>query len=258
VRIAHKDLGHKGIFAVRACLLDQFWWPSLTEDIKYFIRTCHACQTWQMQQVLIPPSILEIVLLFQKIHIDTKLVTDNRTPYVAVLDYLQEQYYINHIRISTYNSCTNRIIEQKHLDVQEAIVKTVGDNIGHWYKYMHSVFWAEWITIQKATGYSPYYLVHGVEPILLFDLNKAMYLVPPEGSLLTTEELVVIQAQQLQKRPDNLTQMMECVWNTCERYAKHFAEVNCNRIKDYNFAPGTLVLIHNSKVSNDLGRKMKL
>ncbi|EJC98623.1 uncharacterized protein FOMMEDRAFT_96233, partial [Fomitiporia mediterranea MF3/22] len=182
-------------------LLDQFWWPSLTEDIKYFIRTCHTCQTWQMQQVLIPPSIPEIVLLFQKIHIDTKvilkLVTDNRMPYITVLDYLQEWYHINHIWISVYNSYTNRVIEWKHLDVQEAIVKTVGDNIGHWYKYTHSVFWAEQITIQKVTGYSPYYLVHRVEPILLFDLNKAMYLVPPEGLLLTTEELVVIQVQQL-------------------------------------------------------------
>ncbi|EJD08380.1 uncharacterized protein FOMMEDRAFT_71782, partial [Fomitiporia mediterranea MF3/22] len=167
------------------------------------------------------------------------------------------QYHINHIRISVYNSYTNGIIEQKHLDIQEAIVKTVGDNIGHWYKYTHSVFWAEQITIQKATGYSPYYLVHRVEPILLFDLNEAMYLVPPKGSPLTTEELIVIQVQQLQKRLDNLTQMIEGVQKACKRYTKHFTEVNCNWIKDYNFAPGVLVLICNSKVSNNLGQKMK-
>ena len=59
------------------------------------------------------------------------------------------------------------------------------------------MFWAEQITIQKATGYSLYYLVYRVEPILLFDLNKAIYLVPPEGLLLTIEELVVIQVQKL-------------------------------------------------------------
>ena len=52
--------------------------------------------------------------------------------------------------------------------------------------------------------------------------------------------------------------MMERVYKAHKGYAKHFAEVNCNQIKDYNFAPGALVLIHNSKVSNNLGQKMKL
>ena len=45
VRTVYEDLEHKRIFTVWAWLLDQFWWPSLTEDVKYFIQTCHACQT---------------------------------------------------------------------------------------------------------------------------------------------------------------------------------------------------------------------
>ena len=100
--------------------------------------------------------------------------------------------------------------------------------------------------------------MYRVEPILLFDLNKAIYLVLTKGLPLSTKELVVLQARQLQKQPDNLTQMMECIQKACKGYTKHFAEVNQNWIKDYNFAPGALVLICNSKVSNNLGQKMKL
>ena len=41
-------------------------------------------------------------------------------------------------------------------------MKTVDGDASKWYKAVPAVFWAERITIQKSTGYSPYYLAHGV------------------------------------------------------------------------------------------------
>jgi len=52
------------------------------------------------------------------------LVTDNGPPYIAALDILAKHYGIHHIRISGYNSRANGLVESKHFDVREAIMKT--------------------------------------------------------------------------------------------------------------------------------------
>jgi hypothetical protein len=77
--------------------------------------------------------------------------------------------------ISPYNSQANRIVECHHLDVWEAIMKVCDGEERKWPTAMHAVFWAEWITTHKALRYSIYYMVHGVEPLLPFDLAEVTY-----------------------------------------------------------------------------------
>jgi Integrase zinc binding domain/RNase H-like domain found in reverse transcriptase len=47
LRSAHDDLGHKGFYATRALLAERFWWPQLSRDVIWFVRTCHLCQVRQ-------------------------------------------------------------------------------------------------------------------------------------------------------------------------------------------------------------------
>jgi hypothetical protein len=54
-----------------------------------------------------------------------ELVTDNGSPYVQALDILADQYGICHIRISPSNSQANSVVERRHYDVREAIVKSI-------------------------------------------------------------------------------------------------------------------------------------
>ena len=68
---AHNDLGHKGIYSMQRLILDQFWWPSVEEDVNWFIKTCHQCQIHSIKKVVIPPIISIPVPLFWKAHIDT-------------------------------------------------------------------------------------------------------------------------------------------------------------------------------------------
>ena len=55
MKAAHDEMGHKGVFAVKARLQDCFWWPKMNEDISWYIQTCHACQTRQMRKIHTPP-----------------------------------------------------------------------------------------------------------------------------------------------------------------------------------------------------------
>ena len=76
IKEAHDDLGHKGVFTVRTCLLLllHFWWPMLVDDMKWFVRTCHECQIRQTQRLHIPPTVLVIGGLFRKAHLDTMVM----------------------------------------------------------------------------------------------------------------------------------------------------------------------------------------
>lgn len=186
-----------------------------------------------------------------------EIISDNGTPYVAALEYLSSRYGIRHIRISAYNSRANGIVERRHLDVQESLMKTCNGNEKKWSDHIHSVFWAERITVSKATGYSPYYLVHGIEPALPFDLEEATYLNPIIDSVMTSSELLAIRARHLEKRPEEIDRIRKIVADARHKYAARFAEVNKNKIRDYNFAPGRLVLLRNSRIEKDLGHKFK-
>ena len=81
---AHEAVGHRALFSTLASLREHFWWPMLVEDVKWFISTCHPCQTRQLQHLHIPLVIPDIPSLFRKVHIDTVLMpTVNKFRYLV-------------------------------------------------------------------------------------------------------------------------------------------------------------------------------
>ena len=68
---AHAATRHHGDFATRAHITDRFWWPHLTANIAWFVRTCHICQLHQTCNVLIPPVVTTPAPLFAKMYMDT-------------------------------------------------------------------------------------------------------------------------------------------------------------------------------------------
>jgi hypothetical protein len=298
IRQAHDSLGHKGIFTTRIRLLDRFWWPDLDADVRWYIKTCHECQTRLTHHLHIPPTVPTPFNLFRKAHIDTmfmpksngyryivharcslssypefrllraenarslatfifedilcrwgaieELVTDNGPAFIQAAEHLAAKYKINHIRISPYNSQANGIVEQRHLDIREALVKASEGEEKHWTTVAPAVFWAERVSIQKSTGHSPYYIAHGLEPLLPFDLAEATYLAPALTKPISTEDLIATHAIQLCKRPQDLAQVKEAVLKSRYTSIQEFNKKYENAIHDFNFDPGTLVLVRNS------------
>ncbi len=68
---AHDDVGHHGYFATNALISQRYWWPFMSNDIQWFIKTCRLCQLRKTQNVLIPPVVATPAPLFAKIYIDT-------------------------------------------------------------------------------------------------------------------------------------------------------------------------------------------
>ena len=55
-------------------------------------------------------------------------------------------------------------------------MKACNGDITQWPSLAHHVFWADRITTCKSTSYSLYYMAHGVEPLLPFDISKATFM----------------------------------------------------------------------------------
>jgi hypothetical protein len=185
------------------------------------------------------------------------LVTDNAPQYIQAAEYLAKKYHIHHIKISPYNSQAQGPIERRHFDVREALIKASDGDISRWPDMAPSVFWAERVSIQKSTGYSPYYLAHGVEPLFPFDLAESTYLAQKMDCLMTTEDLIAQRAKMLQKRPEDLQRVRDQVVKARWESVKQLEKTMKNTIKDFNFSPGSLVIVRNTKFDKTLSDKTK-
>lgn len=75
ISAAHDDVGHRGFYATNHLLTDRYWWPMMSHDIAWFIRTCRLCQLRKTQQVAIPPVVATPAPLFSKVYMDTMHLT---------------------------------------------------------------------------------------------------------------------------------------------------------------------------------------
>ena len=176
---------------------------------------------------------------------------DNGTAYVAVLDWLSSRYGIRHIRISAYNSRANGIVERQHRTIRDSLVKACDSDASRWPAVAPFVFWADRATTRKATGYSPFYMAHGVEPVLPFDITLATFLVPNLVAPLATDELIAIRARQLEKRQDDLATIHTHILKSCFASVQQFERQHEHTIHDFNFKPGALVLVRNPGTEHD-------
>jgi hypothetical protein len=186
-----------------------------------------------------------------------EIVTDNGTPFIAALDWLAQKYHIRHIRISAYNSKANGVVERSHRTIRDSLVKACNGDISDWPTLAHHVFWADRVTTRKSTGHTPFFMAHGVEPLLPFDITEATFLLPNIASQLSSEELLAIRGRQLAKRDEDLAQIHDRVLKSRLSSIRNFETRFANTIHDYAFKRGDLVLVLNKKIEVASNAKCK-
>lgn len=78
------------------------------------------------------------------------------------------------------------------------------------------MFWAERVTPLCSIGASPYFLAHGIHPILPIDIVEATYLLPPPNAVLSTTDLLARRSREFQKRLEDLEDMRLRVYQKCQ------------------------------------------
>ena len=186
-----------------------------------------------------------------------EVVTDNGPEIRGAFKDLVNRYGIPHIRISAYNSKANGVVERGHFVIREAILKACEGHVNHWPMKVHHAFFADKCITRQSTGFSPFYLLYGVDPVLPFDLTEATFMVEGFRAGMTQTELLALRIRQLEKRPEDIekaTQILQMSrLRSKEQFEKHFKF----RLTSHVFKENDLVLVRNSRVEKELNKKHK-
>jgi transposase InsO family protein len=133
-----------------------------------------------------------------------QITTDNGPEVQGAFDHLVKRLGIPQVRISPYNKHANGVVERGHYILREAIVKSCKkDSDGkalNWPSQVLPAVFADHVTVNSVTGYSPYFLLHGLHPLLPFDLFEATFLVEGFHSGMETSDLLALRIRRYAKR----------------------------------------------------------
>ncbi|KLO04725.1 hypothetical protein SCHPADRAFT_840306 [Schizopora paradoxa] len=167
------------------------------------------------------------------------------------------RYGIPQVAISAYNSKANGVVERGHFIIREAIVKACNGKVSQWPDKVQIAFFADRVTITRSTGFSPFYLLHGIDPILPFDLVEATCLVEGFYDGMPSADLLALRIRQLEKRDEDMAEAAECLARTRFKSKQKFEQKFRKRISNHIFSEGDLVLVRNTAIEKELNRKTK-
>jgi len=186
-----------------------------------------------------------------------EIVTDNGSETKGAVAELLRRHGIPQIHISTYNSQANGVVERGHFTIREAIVKACQGKIAKWPDYVHHAFFADRVTVRRATGFSPFYLLYGIDPVLPLNLTEATYLVSGFRKHMPTEDLLALRILQLAKRLEDVAKAKEILHQSRLRSKQAFEQRYHNRLQRDTYLHGELVLVRNTRIEKELDRKSK-
>jgi transposase InsO family protein len=128
-----------------------------------------------------------------------EIVSDRATCFLAstVQEYL-EILKIHHLPSTPYHPQTNGAVERMHRPLMEIIVKRCQGNLSRWEEYIPQAILALSARKHTSTGFSPFYLCHGLEPRLPPDINpEENPFTPPFLDLKNPEDVAIYQSLQL-------------------------------------------------------------
>lgn len=196
----------------------------------------------------------QIICRYGAIHV---VVTDNGSETKGAFELLVQKYGVHHIRISPYNSKANGVVERGHFILREALVKACEGQISRWPELLPHAVFADRITIRRSTGFSPYFLLHGVHPALPMDLREATFMVEGFRSGMSHTDLLALRIRQLERRPIDVAKAADVLRKTRLNSKVQFEKKFAHRLRKEEFHEGDLVLVRNTAIEREMNRKHK-
>lgn len=186
-----------------------------------------------------------------------QVTTDNGPEIKGAFAILLRRLRVPHVRISAYNSKANGVVERGHFIIREAIVKACKGHLDRWPSKVPMAFFADRISTSVSTGFSAFYLLHGVHPVLPFDLAEASFMVEGFTSGMSTSDLLALRIRQLERRPDDIQQAAETLKKARFRSKAQFERKFHRKLNRDIYQKGDLVLVRNTEIEKHLSRKHK-
>jgi hypothetical protein len=145
--------------------------------------------------------------------------------------------------------------------LRESIVKscqTTGTPIKRWPEKLPEAVFADRITISRVTGFSPYQLLHGTDPVLPLDLAEATFMAEGFYARMPTSDLIALRMRQLSKHPDDVARaaciLKKARFDSKEQFERRFI----HRLSRETYQKGELVLVRNNAIEMSHDRKPKV
>ncbi len=200
-----------------------------------------------------------------------EVTTDNGSEVQGAFKLLMKRYGLPQTMITPYNSRANGVVERGHFTIREALLKTCkqqlsdkkgryskkkeAEALSDWPRYIPLVFFADRITIRRAINVSPFYVLHGTEPLLPFDLSEFSFMSDSYRANMPTEDLIAARMVQLEKHETDLAKVADTLKKYRLKSKEQFEQRYEHRLCTGNYPPGALVLIRNISIEKSADRK---
>jgi hypothetical protein len=97
-------------------------------------------------------------------------IIDNGSEFQGAAKILFKKYSVTVIFSSPYHPQGNSVMERAHQVIMNALLCVCASNSKKWPLFVHTILLAIHCTISRMTGFPPYLLLYGHDPLLRFDI----------------------------------------------------------------------------------------
>ncbi|TFY52589.1 hypothetical protein EVJ58_g9929 [Rhodofomes roseus] len=304
---AHNDCGHRGRDPTYTKLADRYYWPSMYDEIAFFVRSCNSCQYRSRTRTITPLSITLAPSILRRWVFDTVYMPkgehgekyllhgsdalgkwveawavrknnsrtwadflwmiicrfgclpivgcDGGPEFKGAVRILLEEHGVAIILSTPYHPQGNGIAERDGQTLMRVLLRSSGDKPQRWPRHLGAALLAIRTTVSRATGFTPYFLLYGKHCLFPFDLTDRTWYRLAWDEVKTTEDLLAIRVQQIERRDKVLGEATEHLRQSRQRAIDDFMRKYARQIELGDYAPGTWVVVHETWLDAQHGNK---
>jgi hypothetical protein len=222
---------------------------------KDYILVATDYMTKWVEAVALPNATEEVVIkflfeLFVCYGLPREVIMDGGSQFTThKISATLRNYHIKHRVTSPYHPQENRQVESTNKVLEAILTKTVSTNRQNWAVELPNALWAYRTTWRNTTGYSPYHLVFGKEPIFPIEFEiKTLRMAQEIGLDLT--EAHTQRLQQLNELDEARLFSLQCTTVIQQQRASWHDK----HIKKKSFQKGDWVLLYDSRFQDFPGK----
>lgn len=160
------------------------------------------------------------------------------------------RYKIKYVNTSSYNPAANGVVENGNKSIKEAIFKRCRGDASKWAVHLPYALWADRSTVRRSTGFSPFYMMFGQEPVLPIDWEESTMLISNWENVKDTSDLIEARMVQLERKQEDLQLARVRAQKSRQASIEHANQARELRHRGRDFKIGELVLVRNNQQDN--------
>ncbi len=177
-----------------------------------------------------------------------RFVMNEESKNKEIVETLIEKYKIKRVMMSTYHSQMNDLVKRDHTAVVNVLIKMTVDESIKWIRSFVSVLWADRIIVRTFIEMTSYCILYDCNVVLSIELDVSIGQILSWNNVCTTDELLTLHAQQLERRDENLKKIVLHL-RRMRKINKHVWD-NHRRVHTSSILKNDLVLLHDIKLNN--------